>query len=187
MTFFSQPAPPEGNFPTFWALPPAEVLAELSTRETGLSEAEAASIRQTAGPNVLKPNTQATGVGLFLRQFNGPISLLLIGAAVLSFFLHDVTDALIILGIILVSGALGFWQERGASHAMRELLAVVVAKTTVWRDGKALELPDEQVVPGDVLALRAGDVVPADCYLLAANELFVNEATLTGETFPVDK
>ena len=187
MAFFSPPAAPEGNLPTFWALPPAEMLAGLNTRETGLSEAEAVSIRQTAGPNVLKPTTQTTDVGLFLRQFNSPISLLLIGAAVLSFFLHDVTDALIILGIILVSGALGFWQERGASHAMRELLAVVVAKTTVWRDGKARELPDEQVVPGDVLALRAGDVVPADCYLLAANELFVNEATLTGETFPVDK
>ena len=131
MAFFSPPAAPEGNLPTFWALPPAEILAGLNTRETGLSEAEAASIRQTAGPNVLKPTTQTTDVGLFLRQFNSPISLLLIGAAVLSFFLHDVTDALIILGIILVSGALGFWQERGASHAMRELLAVVVAKTTV--------------------------------------------------------
>jgi len=187
MPFFSQPVPPDEDLPAFWALPAAEVLAKLHTRETGLSEAEAATIRHTVGPNLLKPTSQTSDAGLFLRQFNSPISLLLIGAAVLSFFLRDVTDALIILGIILVSGALGFWQERGASHAMRELLAVVVAKTTVWRDGTAQELPDAQVVPGDVLVLRAGDVVPADCYLLAANELFVNEATLTGETFPVDK
>ena len=108
MPFFSRPAPPAEDLPAFWALPAAEVLARLHTRETGLSETEAVTIRQAAGPNVLQPTAQTSDAGLFLRQFNSPISLLLIGAAVLSFFLRDVTDALIILGIILVSGALGF-------------------------------------------------------------------------------
>lgn len=122
-----------------------------------------------------------------LNQFSSPISLLLIVASLLSFFLTDITDGLLILVIILVSGLLGFWQERGASNAMQQLLAIVVAKTTVIRDGREADIPDEQIAPGDLLRLRAGDMVPADCYLLTANELFVNEASLTGETFPVDK
>ena len=83
MPFFSQPVPPDEDLPAFWALPAAEVLATLNTHETGLSEAEAATIRHTVGPNLLKPTSQTSDAGLFLRQFNSPISLLLIGAAVL--------------------------------------------------------------------------------------------------------
>ncbi len=172
---------------TFWALPAAEILTRLNTRNTGLSQNEAQKIGQKVGLNLIKPKDGSSVVGLFASQFKSPISLMLIGAAVLSFFLRDVTDGIIILTIILISGLLSFWQERTASKAIEQLQGVVVAKTTVLRDGKEQDLPDRQLVPGDVLTLRSGDLVPADCYLLTANELFVNEATLTGETFPVDK
>ncbi|MVM41242.1 magnesium-translocating P-type ATPase [Spirosoma sp. HMF3257] len=172
---------------TFWALPASEVLNRLATGEMGLSQDAAEKIRKTVGPNLIKPKEKTSAVGLFIRQFNSPISLILIIAAILSFFLNDITDGVIILIIILISGLLSFWQERGASNAMQQLLSIVVAKTSVLRDGKEQEVPDEQLVPGDVLRLRSGDVIPADCYLLSCNELFVNEATLTGETFPVDK
>ena len=184
------PAPqgtPKTDLATFWALPTADVLARLNTCETGLSSADAQKIQRTTGLNLIKPKANSSALGLFIGQFKSPISLMLIGAAVLSFFLKDVTDGIIILIIILISGLLSFWQERSASKAMEQLQSIVVAKTTVLRDGKEQDLPDQQLVPGDVLTLRSGDLVPADCYLLTANELFVNEATLTGETFPVDK
>lgn len=182
-----KPAPADNSLTTFWALPATDVLTRLNTRETGLSQDDAKKIQQTAGLNLIKPKDKSSALGLFVSQFKSPISLILIGAAILSFFLSDVTDGLIILTIILISGLLSFWQERSASKAMEQLQGIVVAKTTVLRDGNQQDLPDEQLVPGDVLTLRSGDLVPADCYLLTANELFVNEATLTGETFPVDK
>lgn len=124
-------------------------------------------------------------MGLFFCQFKSPISIILIVAATSA--LRDVTGGVIILIIILISGLLSFWQEHRASNAMKQLQSIVVAKTTALRDGNELEIPDEELVPGDILRLRSGDLVPADCYLLSSNELFINEATLTGETFPVDK
>lgn len=177
----------DNSLSAFWALPVADILARLNTGETGLSQAVARKIQQTVGLNLIKPKHETSALGQFVSQFKSPISLILIGASILSFFLSDVTDGVIILIIILISGLLSFWQERSASKAMQQLQSIVVAKTTVRRDGQEMELPDEQLVPGDVLTLRSGDLVPADCYLLSANELFVNEATLTGETFPVDK
>lgn len=94
---------------------------------------------------------------------------------------------MIILVIVLVSSALGFWQERGAADVVAKLLAVVQIKATVLRDGKPQEIPIEEIVPGDVVVLRAGDIVPGDCLLLQSKDVFVNEATLTGETYPVEK
>ncbi|GAB3853850.1 magnesium-translocating P-type ATPase [Hymenobacter terrigena] len=187
MAALPPPALADDGLSAYWAQPAAEVLARLHTRETGLSEAQAQQIRQTTGPNTLKPHAAPSAWGLFFRQFQSPISLILIGAAGLSLFLRDVVDASIILGIILVSGLLSFSQEYGASTAMQQLLALVRVTTTVWRDGRPQPLPEEALVPGDVLTLSAGDLVPADCLLLTSNELFLNEATLTGETFPVAK
>ncbi len=187
MTNAPKTGPPDSDPIPFWALSASDALARLHSRETGLTQAEADNIRRTVGLNRIKPANQTSVIGLLLRQFKSPISLILIGAAVLSFFLRDVTDGVIILTIIGVSGLLGFWQERSASNAMQQLQRIIVAKTTARRNGAESDLPDEQLVPGDVVSLRSGDLIPADCYLLTANELFVNEATLTGETFPVDK
>ena len=171
----------------FWALPPEELLAQLHTATTGLSTAQAAAGYATAGPNRLRDRSGSSAAGLFLSQFKSPISLILLAAAGLSFALRDTTDAVIIFAIILVSGLLGFWQEKSASDAMRHLQGIVTLKATVWRDGQETEIPTEQLVPGDVVSVQAGHLIAADCCLLSANELFVNEATLTGETFPVEK
>jgi Mg2+-importing ATPase len=124
---------------------------------------------------------------ILLSQFKSPIILLLLFAAVLSAFLGDSTDMGIIFAIVLISGVLGFWQERGAAQAVAKLLAMVQVKVTVLRGGAAVEVPLEQVVPGDVVVLDAGDLVPGDCLLLDSTDLYVDEATLTGETFPVEK
>ena len=80
-----------------------------------------------------------------------------------------------------------FWQEHGASDAVAKLLAIVQIKTSVLRDGSQQEIPVEDIVPGDIVILNAGDIVPGDCLLIESKDLFVDEAMLTGETFPVEK
>lgn len=124
---------------------------------------------------------------LFASQARSPITLILIAAAILSIFLGDVTDAAIILVIVLISTILGFWQEFSASNALAALNSMVSARVTVLRDGQQVELPPDAIVPGDVLLLSAGSTIPGDCRLLEAQDLFVNESVLTGESFPVEK
>lgn len=122
-----------------------------------------------------------------MRQFSSPIVVILMVAAVLSFALNDATDGAIILFIMLVSGLLGFWQERGAAHTMAALLSSVEMRARVRRDGREQVIPTHNLVVGDVVLVRAGDGIPADCRLLEECDLFVDEAALTGESFPVDK
>lgn len=139
------------------------------------------------GENRLRSRRGFAGPTLLLRQFTSPIILILMGAAILSGFLGDPVDAGIILGIVVVSGLLGFWQEHAAANAVAKLTAVVATKARVLRDGTEALLPIEQIVPGDVVLFSAGALIPADCRLLDARDLFVNEAALTGETYPVEK
>ena len=105
----------------------------------------------------------------------------------MSVLLRDATDAAIIIAIVLVSGILGFWQERGATDAAEKLLAMVQVRSAVLRDEKEREIPLEEVVPGDVVILNAGDVIPGDGVILESKDLFVDEAALTGETYAVEK
>ncbi len=171
----------------FWNLNKEDALKVLSSADKGLTEQEAASRLKQYGPNSFKNQSHASSLILFLLQFKSPITLLLIGAALLSAGLGDFSDAIIILIIILVSSLLGFWQEKGAANAVNELLKMVQIKCCIRRAGNENELPVEQAVPGDIIVLNAGDLIPADCLLLDAKELFIDEAAFTGETFPVEK
>ena len=173
--------------PAFWSLPAEEVLQQLHTASQGLTSQEAQRRRVQYGPFRLKSEGKWRSVSLLLSQFQSPIILILVFAASLSFFLGSPADALIILSIILVSALLGFWQERGAAHAVDKLLAIVRVTTETLRDGSPRDLPVEEVVPGDVIVLSAGSSFPGDCLLLEAKDLFVDEAVLTGETYPVEK
>ena len=173
--------------PPFWSVDPAEVLKGLQAASQGLSAAEAvARVKQYAARR-LAPKKRTAAATLLLSQFSSPIVLLLLGATVISIFLHDTTDAAIILTIVLASGLLGFWQERGAAGAVEKLLSLVEVKAQVLRDGAPHDVPMAEVVPGDIALLSAGATAPGDCLLLEARDLFVDEATLTGETFPVEK
>lgn len=96
---------------------------------------------------------------LLLKQFTSPIILILLFAAILSYFLQDLTDAFIILAIVIISGLLGFWQEREATNAVEKLLSIVEIKATVLRNGQLREVPLDQIVPGDIVLLKAGDIV----------------------------
>ncbi|NNM43153.1 MAG: magnesium-translocating P-type ATPase [Chlamydiae bacterium] len=171
----------------FWHLPIDQIYQQVKGHKEGLSSADALIRLKNYGPNTLKPPRKGKGITLFLSQFKSPLTLLLIGAAILSFFLSDSTDSIIIFSIVILSGLLSFFQERGALNTLEKLLQIVENKTTVLRDGKEVKISIDHIVPGDVIILRAGDLVPADSVLLEANHCFVDEATLTGESFPVQK
>ena len=171
----------------FWSMPPAELLRHLNTTSDGLSVEEARRRLVEYGANRLRAGSNIAPWMLLLRQFLNPIILILIGAAVLSAILRDPTDATIILVIVLLSGLLGFFQEKGASDAVQKLLALVQIKAQIRRGGSEFEIPAEHVVPGDIVILNAGDMVPGDGALLDSKGLFVDEAALTGEALPAEK
>ncbi|HEY9672713.1 MAG TPA: magnesium-translocating P-type ATPase, partial [Waterburya sp.] len=171
----------------FWSLPTDQVLQQTHSTTSGLSRQDAKQRLSEYGANSLKQKHKSSVFILLLNQFKSPIILILIFAAVLSIFLKDALDAIIILTIVLISGLLGFWQERGASNAVEKLLALVQVKATVLRDSQAQEIPNEEIVPGDIVVLCAGKNIPGDCLVLESKDLSVNEAALTGETYPVDK
>ena len=173
--------------PAFWSLPAAELLAQLQTTQLGITSGEARKRLTRFGSNILTPRKRSDSLALFLAQFKSPITLILLFAAGLSFFLNEHVNVFIILAIVFISGLLGFWQERGAANAIEKLLAIVQIKAMVMRDGSPIEIPVEEIVPGDVIILNGGDIVPGDCLVLESKDLFVDEATLTGETYPVEK
>ena len=153
----------------------------------GLTSAEAQRRLAEFGQNRISSQRRTSALALFIAQFKSPIILILIGAAILSLFLQDRTDAILILVIVLASGVLGFWQEHAATDAVAKLRALVETNARVLRDGEETIVPLADVVPGDVTLLSAGALIPGDGRLLEARELFVNEAALTGETFPAEK
>ncbi len=171
----------------FWHQPIEECLAQLNSTGQGLSQREAIARLKRDGANRLNGKKQTGSWGLLLAQFKSSIILLLLFATGISFYLHDHVDASIILTIVLISGLLGFWQEKGAADAVEQLLAIVEIKVAVMRDGVETELPADELVVGDVIVLNAGDIVPADCLLLKTANLFVDEAALTGESYPAEK
>ena len=124
---------------------------------------------------------------LFIAQFTSPLVLILIFAAIISAIAGEWTDAIIVIIIVLASATLGFIQEYSASNAVEKLRAQVTIKANVLRDGKVQSIPAEEVVPGDIVQLSAGSLIPADGIVLEARDFFVNQAVLTGETFPVEK
>ncbi|HZW35321.1 MAG TPA: magnesium-translocating P-type ATPase, partial [Candidatus Deferrimicrobiaceae bacterium] len=173
--------------PGFWSVSVAELLLQLRSTPEGLSSEEAAQRLARFGANLLRPRKKSDAFSLLLSQFKSPIILILLFATGMSFFLHDPVDASIILAIVLVSGLLGYWQERGAENAVEKLLAIVQIKAMAVRDDTPAEILVERIVPGDVVVLSAGDVIPGDCRILESKDLFVDEAPLTGETYPVEK
>jgi P-type Mg2+ transporter len=171
----------------FWMLSSDDVLNQLGTNRSGLSQDEAKKRLLRFGANLLKPKRKTDALTLLINQFRSPLVLILIIAAALAFFLGDPINAGIILVIVIASGLLGFWQERGSTNAIRKLMAIVQLKASVVREGNSSDAPAEEIVPGDIILLSAGDVVPADCLILESKDLFVDEASLTGETYPAEK
>jgi Mg2+-importing ATPase len=153
----------------------------------GLSSAEAARRLIQFGPNLLKPPLQQAVLLQFLSQFRNPLVLVLLVACTLSALTGDVAGSLIIGVIVAMSVTLDFAQAYRAGRAADRLALQVALTASVLRDGSACERPVSELVPGDVLLLSAGKLVPADAWLLEAHDFFVNQAQLTGEPYPVEK
>ena len=171
----------------FWSAPIETVLADLMARPDGLTQIEADQRRLRFGPNRSSDLKKVTPFGLLLNQFRSPLVILLLFAMMLSLFLGETTDGVIVLAIVLGSALLGFWQEYRAGNAVARLLAVIQTTVTTLRDGREVDLPHDALVPGDVIVLAAGAAVPADCRILRSTDLFVDESTLTGESYPTEK
>lgn len=171
----------------FWQFEVSDLLKQLNSTEKGLSQQEADKRLLLAGTHKKTISPFRKDVKLFIEQFKSPLMLLLIGAVILSAFLGDTSDVFIILFIVLSTGTLSFFQERNAGRVVEKLQSLIALKCMVLRNGEVKEIASDQIVVGDVLMLKAGDMIPADCLLMEANELHSNEASLTGESYPVRK
>ena len=182
------PAPTAAT-PTWHVLSPADALEELRRRsERGLTSAEAAERLQRYGPNKFAEAKTEPRLHAFLRQYRDPMQIVLLGAGVISIYpVKQPGTGIMILLLTLLNAVLGLNQEGKAAAAVAALAKMMIVKARVRRDGALALLPAEQLVPGDVVEIEAGDVVPADGRVLAAATLEVAEAALTGESLPVSK
>ncbi len=171
----------------YWSYPESEVLKSIGSSLQGLTAESADEKFIQFGLNLLEAKVKSGPLKIFLNQFKDPIVLILLFATIVSMFVQEWVDAIIILAIVLGSALLSFYQEYNANKAVEELKAKMSLKTRVLRDNQSIEIPSEEVVPGDVVLLSAGSLIPADGILLEAQDFYVNQAVLTGETFPVEK
>ena len=176
-------APPDA----YWSLPAEKLATELHADLRGLSQRDATARLRRYGPNALEATTRATALGLFVNQFKNPLVLILIVASIISMVATEWIDAGVVLVIVFGSTILGFAQEYIAGNAIEKLRSKVTIHSSILRDGEPKVLPSSRVVPGDVVLLSAGSLIPADGVVLEAKDFFVNQAVLTGETFPVEK
>lgn len=170
-----------------YALTPSEALSQLSSDERGLSAAEARERLTRYGNNVLVAGKTISPLSIFVSQFKDVLTLILIFAALVSLLLGDLSDAVLITLILVGNAVLGFVQEYKAEQSLAALRQYLTLETTVLRDGEKVRISAEGIVPGDVILLEAGDSVPADARLLAAETVSVDESMLTGESLPVEK
>ncbi|HZW56687.1 MAG TPA: plasma-membrane proton-efflux P-type ATPase [Nitrososphaerales archaeon] len=165
----------------------AELLQRLSTNEReGLSSSEATKRLQQYGPNEIQEKKQSRIVA-FLRYFWGPIPWMIEAAAFISAVIYHWEDLGIISLLLAVNAVVGFWQENKASNAIELLKQRLALRTRVLRDGKWADLPARELVPGDIIRLRLGNIVPADARLINGEYLLIDESALTGESLPVEK
>ena len=153
----------------------------------GLSSIEASDRLQQYGPNRLTDSHAISAWVKFFTHFKNPLILLLIAASTVSALVGEFTHFFIIICIVFMSVILDFMQEYRASTAAERLIQSMALISSVVRDGQIQELPSAAIVPGDIVQLKAGDLLPADGFVIEANDCFVNQSSLTGESYPVEK
>ena len=171
----------------FWTYESKDMLKKLNADENGLSGREAEKRIDEYGQNILEERRSSSNLEMFISQFKNPIIIILIFAAFLSIFLKDYTDGIIILIIIMISSLLSYSHESKANNAVKKLLSSVSVTSSVLRDGKFEEIDNAMLTVGDIIKVKTGDMIPADCLIIEANSLSMDESSLTGETFPVEK
>ncbi|WP_437784059.1 cation-translocating P-type ATPase [Sorangium sp. So ce1097] len=169
------------------SLPAGEALSRSESAETGLATEEAARRLKDVGPNVIQRAKGDSALKLLFRQINDPLIYVLLASAALAMIMGEAIDGSVVLAVVVLNTAIGFFQELRAGKAIEALAGMVPQSATVLRDGQRSVIPAADVVPGDVVVLEAGDKIPADARLLSVRNLHVDESALTGESLPVDK
>ena len=171
----------------YHTMPIEEVLNYLKTDSNGLTDEEAAKRRAIYGKNALEEAKRKTIFSMFIEQFKNIMIIILLIAAVISGFLKEVTDAIVILVVVIINAVIGVIQENKAEHALEALKKLSLPYAKVKRDGTLKMIKTDEIVPGDIVYLEAGDFVPADMRLIETINLKIDEAALTGESVPIDK
>lgn len=164
-----------------------DVFQTLATSPRGLSSDAVRERTDTYGPNALPAPKAPSLLSIFLSQFTSPLILILILSAVIMYFLHGISDTIVISAVLVLNAVIGTFQEGKAQSTLASLRKLTETMTIVRRDNREVEVPSGAIVPGDIIVLREGDQVSADARLIEAHALRVNEAILTGETLPVRK
>ncbi|MFA7379126.1 MAG: HAD-IC family P-type ATPase, partial [Bacteroidia bacterium] len=166
----------------------SELIFQLdSDKEKGLNALEATNRIEKYGSNTIQSDKGKHPLKILLSQFNNLMVYLLLFAAAMSFWFQEYLDATAILLVIFINAIIGFWMEMQAERSMNALKKMASVPAKVFRDGKLKEISSEEVVPGDILFVEAGDMITADARIINATQLSVNEASLTGEAMPVEK
>jgi Mg2+-importing ATPase len=171
----------------FWGVSEEELLKKLQTSTKGLTSDEANKRLKNIGRNELKQEQGLSRLNILWNQLKSHLLLILIIAAIISMLSGEWVDSTIIIAILAGSVGIGYSREYHAQKAVSELKSRLQTKTRVLRDGEEISLDVRELVPGDIFLLSAGNLVPADARILNAKDLFLNEAVLTGESFPVEK
>ena len=164
-----------------------ELYKELKTDRNGLSADESQKRLSQYGYNRLEEKPGKSPLLIFFEQFTNILILILIVAAVISAFIGDLTDTIVILAIVLLNAVIGFFQEYRAERALAALKKLEIPAATIIRDGKHQQIPATEIMPGDIVVLTAGEIVPADIRLIESPNLMIDESSLTGESTPVEK
>ncbi|HSF48893.1 MAG TPA: HAD-IC family P-type ATPase, partial [Burkholderiales bacterium] len=178
--------PAQGNV-SWHGFPAQQVLELLKATPSGLEAAEAERRLALDGPNRLRAPARRGPLVRFARQFHNVLIYVLLGAAGLTFILGHWKDAGVILGVVFINALIGFIQEGKAERALDAIRKMLSPRAVVLRDGRRIEIPAENLVRGDIVALASGDRVPADLRLIQAKSLRIDEAALTGESEPAEK
>lgn len=173
--------------PDYSGMAVEDILQKLKTSRNGLDEAEARFRLEKDGPNLIAEKKEAGLIIEFLSHFNSPLVLVLLAAALISAFLGEIRNFVVITIIVVASIVLDFIEEHSAGNAARKLKEKVSITSIVVRGGRKKEIKSSEVCVGDVLFLVSGDLVPADARIIEADDFFVNQSSLTGESFPQEK
>src|SRR5450755_4753840 len=164
-----------------------ELLRDLRTSLTGLTESDADERARTSGPNEVAQERKQGWAVRILKIIRNPLVILLTTLSTVSFLTGDARAGSVMAIMVMLSVGLRFWQEARADAAAEKLKAMIHVTATVVRDGVARETPLRDLVPGDIIKLAAGDMIPGDVRLLSSKDVFVSQGSLTGESLPVEK
>jgi len=169
------------------AMSAPEALTSLSTSEQGLGNSQVESLRERFGPNEISREKKAGFLSEIIRRFANPLVILLLIISGVSLAMGDLRSAIVVGGMILISVFLAYFQETRSNRAVEELRALVQTNSNVIREGKEIEIPMAELVPGDIVVLDAGALIPADIRLISSKDFYIHQSALTGESMPVEK